>query len=146
MSLANIREGLYYTLQVWGPWLDSEISTCDFGILETVTACAIVFMPSTDSSFEEIGFGISDSPDVNTWSIEGGLYIKDTGDPRALLNRVWLGHDDLRDTLRKDRTLNGQASNAILMSMSFDPTIALEAGGALWAQVIWKIQAVEYEE
>ena len=134
MSLSDIREGLYYTLQVWGPWLASEISTCDFGILETVTACAIVFMPSTDSS------------DTSTWSIEGGLYIKDTGDPRALLDRVWQGHDDLRDTFRKDRRLNGAADNAILMSMSFDPTIALEAGGALWAQVMWKIQAIEYAE
>ena len=141
MSLSDIREGLYYTLQVWGPWLASEISTCDFGILETVTACAIVFMPSTDSSFEETGFGTSDSSDTSTWSIEGGLYIKD-----ALLDRVWQGHDDLRDTFRKDRRLNGAADNAILMSMSFDPTIALEAGGALWAQVMWKIQAIEYAE
>ena len=146
MSLADIREGLYYTLQVWGPWLASEISTCDFGILETATACAIVFMPSTDSSFEETGFGTSDSSDTNVWSIEGGLYIKDTGDPRALLNKVWLGHDDLRNTFRKDRRLNGTADNAVLMSMSFDPTIALEAGGALWAQVLWKIQAIEYME
>jgi len=146
MSLADIREGLYYTLQVWGPWLASEISTCDFGILETVSACAIVFMPSTDSSFEETGFGTSDSSDTNVWSIEGGLYIKDTGDPRALLNKVWLGHDDLRNTFRKDRRLNGTADNAVLMSMSFDPTIALEAGGALWAQVLWKIQAIEYVE
>ena len=146
MSLADIREGLYYTLQVWGPWLASEISTCDFGILETATACAIVFMPSTDSSFEETGFGTSDSSDTNVWSIEGGLYIKDTGDPRALLNKVWLGHDDLRNTFRKDRRLNGTADNAVLMSMSFDPTIALEAGGALWAQVLWKIQAIEYVE
>ena len=146
MSLSDIREGLYYTLQVWGPWLASEISTCDFGILETVTACAIVFMPSTDSSFDETGFGTSDSSDTSTWSIEGGLYIKDTGDPRALLDRVWQGHDDLRDTFRKDRRLNGAADNAILMSMSFDPTIALEAGGALWAQVMWKIQAIEYAE
>ena len=146
MSLADIREGLYYTLQVWGPWLASEISTCDFGILETATACAIVFMPSTDSSFEETGFGTSDSSDTNVWSIEGGLYIKDTGDPLALLNKVWLGHDDLRNTFRKDRRLNGTADNAVLMSMSFDPTIALEAGGALWAQVLWKIQAIEYVE
>ena len=146
MSLADIREGLYYTLQVWGPWLASEISTCDFGILETATACAIVFMPSTDSSFEETGFGTSDSSDTNVWSIKGGLYIKDTGDPRALLNKVWLGPDDLRNTFRKDRRLNGTADNAVLMSMSFDPTIALEAGGALWAQVLWKIQAIEYVE
>src|SRR3990167_749572 len=109
MSLSDIREGLYYTLHVWGPWLASEISTCDFGILETATTCAIVFMPSTDSSFEETGFGTSDSSDTNVWSIEGGLYIKDTGDPRALLNKVWLGHDDLRNTFRKDRRLNGTA-------------------------------------
>jgi hypothetical protein len=145
VSLAEIREGLYYTLQVWGPWLASEISTCDFGILESVSSCGIVFMPSTDTSFEETGFGTTDADDTSTWSIEGGLYIKDTGDPRALLNKVWLGHDDLRDTLRKDRRLNNTADNSILTGMSFDPTIALEVGGALWAQIKFKIQAVEFE-
>ena len=53
MSLSDIREGLYYTLQVWGPWLASEISTCDFGILETVTAFAVVFFSSTGLFFRE---------------------------------------------------------------------------------------------
>ena len=143
MSLADIRDGLYYTLQVWGPWTANEISTCDFGILETVSSCAIVFMPGGDSSFEEIGMGTT-GLDTMKWSIEGGLYIKDTGDPRALLSKVWQGHDDLRNTLANDRMLNGKADNGVLTGMSFDPTIAIEAGGALWAQIIWKMQVIDY--
>ncbi len=40
MTLAGIRAGLYTTLTSCGPYLGREVSTCDFGGLETGRARA----------------------------------------------------------------------------------------------------------
>ena len=143
MSLQDIRDGLFYTFHTWGPFAASELSTCAFDVLEGANTCAIVFLPS-DSEFEPLTFGAS-SADYKHWGIGGSGYIKDTGDPKNLLSRVWQMHDDIYDTIRKDRTLNRTAAMGHIVSMTYDPNVGIDAGGAFWAEVKWRLIADSFE-
>jgi len=141
MSLQDIREGLYTTLHTWGPFAASEMSACGYDVLETANACAIVFAPG-DSTFEPLTYGAS-AIDARAWGIDGEIYIKDTGNPCALLGKVWQVHDDLYDTLARDRFLSGTAQYARLTRMAFSPVL-FEAGGQGWARVEWTVIADEF--
>jgi len=145
MTLQAIRNALYNQLVTCGPYAASEVSTCSFGVLETTATCALVFMPGTDSAFEEIAGTATAGLDYKHWSIGGSVYIRDSGDHQKLLNLVWQAHDDLWNTVQKDRSLGRSVDNARLVSMGFDPRLGLEAGGAYWAEVRWKLRADELD-
>ncbi len=144
MTLQAIRNGLYQTLTACGPYASTEVSTCAFDVLETTSACAIVFTPGTDTTFEPLTFGAA-SKDIRVWSIHGGVYVKDTGDPKLFFSRVWQAHDDLFATLKKDRTLNGAAQRGMLRSLAFNPNLGVEAAGAYWGVIDFQITAEEYD-
>ena len=144
MSLAAIRNGLFTTLTTCGPWDDTEVSTCDFGILESTSACAIVFMPG-NSTIEPNH--VNNAPArgyLRHWGIGGIGYLKDTGDPELVLARVWQFYDDLYNTVRKDDTLNGAAFSSMLTDITFDLTTGgVEVGGQFFMAVPWRIEAEE---
>jgi hypothetical protein len=134
VSLQAIRNALY-----------AQLSTCSFSVLETAATCAIVYLPGNGTTFEEMTGTPTAGLDYKHWAISGGVYIRDSGDPQRLLNLVWQAHDDLWDTIQKDRRLGGAADNARLVSMAFDPRIGTEAGGAFWAEVRWQLRADELD-
>ena len=144
MSLEAIRNGLFTHLTTCGPFAANEISTCSFDPLEHVSGSAIVFLPGRDSRIEPDRLGSFNARNYHRyWKITGALYIKDTGDPQRLLSLVWQGHDDLFSTISKDDSLNGSACGAALTRLSFDPNVAVEMGGAVWAPVEWDVIAEE---
>jgi hypothetical protein len=146
MTLQAIRNALFNQLVTCGPYAASEISTCSYGVLETAATCALlVYLPGNDTNFEELTGTPTGGLDYNHWSIAGGVYIRDSGDPQRLLNLVWQAHDDLFGTIRKDRSLGSTADNARLVAMSFDPRAGIEAGGAFWAEVRWRLRADELD-
>jgi len=144
MSLQDIRDGLYFTLVTWGPYASTEVSTCAFDVLESTSACAIVFTPGGDTIFEPLTMGAS-ATDIRLWSIGGAVYVKDTGDPKLFFRRVWQAHDDLYDTLRKDRSFNNTAQFGRLTRLSFNPDLGVEAAGAYWGRIEFSITAEEYD-
>ena len=143
MSLQSIRNGLYTTLTACGPWAASEISTCSFGVLEAVSACAIVYLPGPTSTFEQLTYGKVSGGDRAAWGISGAVYIKHTGDDEQLLSRCWQAHDDIYATISKDRTLDGAADNAYVAQITFDKDVSIEAAGAMWAIIDFQIVADE---
>lgn len=145
MTLQAIRNALYTHLTTCGPFAASEVSTCSFSVLETAATCALVYLPGNETSFEELAGTATAGLDYKHWSISGGLYIRDTGDPQRLLSLAWQAHDDLWNTIRKDRRLGGVVDNARLENMGFDPEIGVEAGGAFWAEVRWRMRADELD-
>jgi len=143
MTLQTVRDGLYYVLTVWGPYNSTEVSACAFDVLESTSACAIVFTPGGDSTFDLLTFGAS-GVDQMTWAIDGIVYIKDTGDPKLFLSRCWQAHDDLWETVKKDRTLNGAAQLARITGMSFNVELGREVDGAYWGEVKFRLEAIDY--
>jgi hypothetical protein len=144
MSLQAIRNGLAATLTACGPYAAAEISTCAFDVLESSAACAVTFFAGKNTSLEEMTFGRG-ATDIRHWSIEGSVWIKDTGNVENLLAATWQAHDDLYGTLKKDRTLNGAARNAHVTGMSYDPETAYDAAGAIWQRIFWTLTADEYD-
>jgi hypothetical protein len=120
VSLAAIRNGLFRTLTACGPWDETEISTCDFGIIESTSGCALMFLPGTTTITPNRNNNAPARGYLRAWGINGEAYLKDTGDPELVLSRVWQVHDDLYNTIRKDDTLNGAAFSSTLNGFSFD--------------------------
>jgi len=143
MSLASIRNGLVTTLTACGPWIAAEISTCDFGILDHVSGCAIVLLPG-ESPIEPLSFGGTPARGWRRlWGIKGEMYIKDTGNSASLLSSVWSGHDDLYNTLAKDDSFNDSCQMAALTRLSF-AGVGPDVAGQDWAVVRFEITAEEF--
>lgn len=138
-TLQQIRDALLDHLVAAGPYSRQEVSACSFDVMEGTSACAIVFLPGTDTTREEVTFGATDGQDVWTWSIAGSIFIKDTGDSALLLARVWQAHDDFKQTMATARTLGSTVNNCNVARMSFDPRSYVEAGGAEWAEIRWTL-------
>ncbi len=138
-TLQQIRDALLEHLIAAGPYGRQEVSACSFDVMEQTSACAIVFLPGTDTTREEITFGSTDGQDVWTWSIAGSIFIKDTGDSALLLGRVWQAHDDFKQTMETARTLSDTVNNCNVARMSFDPRSYVEAAGAEWAEIRWAL-------
>ena len=145
MSLQAIRTGLMQTLTACGPWSTTEVSSCSFDPLEHVSACAIIIQPGPTSEIDPDRLGSANRRNyLRRWNLTGTLYIRDTGDPVAVLSRTWQGHDDLFDTISKDDSLNGSACAARLLRINGMPGQFVEAGGHLWKPVEFIIEAEEF--
>lgn len=144
MTLETIRNGLYYVLTTWGPYSAEEVSTCSFDALETSAASAIIFTPGADTTFDLLTYGAS-GVDQMTWAIDGAVYVKDTGDPKLFLSRCWQAHDDLWQTVKKDRTLNNAAQIARITGMSFNIELGREVAGAFWGEIKFRLEAIDYD-
>jgi len=144
MSLQAIRNGLVTTLAACGPWAASEISTCSFDVLEHASACAIVILPGPTAEMDPDRFGTPSRNYVRSWNLQGTLYIRDTGDPAAVLSRTWQGHDDLFNTISKDDTLASSACAARLLRINGLPGQFVEAGGHVWKPVEFIVLAEEW--
>lgn len=144
MSLATIRNGVYGVLTACGPWQAAEVSACCYDVLEATSACAIVYLPG-ESQIEPLAAGRNPARTyLRRWQIAGVLYVKDTGDPKRTLGNVWQGVDDLYTTFAKDDTLQGSSQGAHVTRITHAAGAFVEAGGALWAQVRWTVEAQEF--
>ena len=147
MSLATIRNSLVGFLAASGPWAASEISTCSFGVLESVSGSAVVLQPGPSSDIAPFTMDGQAAPGayIRNWSIRGGLYIKDNGDAESVLGSCWQAHDDLYSTFAKsDRPANSGAQIVYLKRIGFPPANFERYGGALWAVVDFEIAAEEF--
>lgn len=143
MSLQLIRNGLFTLFTASGPYLASEVSTCDFGIIGNVSASAIVLMPGPNSYIEPLADGFTRDK-RKYWDIAGRGYIKFDGDATDLLSRTWQMHDDIYNTVNKDDSLQGTATAAMVKSFNFNPDVAVDAAGALWGVINFRIVAEEF--
>lgn len=144
MGIVAIRNGLFRTLTACGPYAAGQISACGYDVLEGGAACAITFAPGSDTGMDDLTYSQNPVAYAWNWDIEGSIWIKDTGDSKALFAKVWQAHDDFKNTIKKDGTLNGTAADALLQRMGWNPEAAFEAAGQVWARIDWKLTAVEY--
>src|SRR3990167_1643073 len=87
-TLAVLRNGLFSTFTACGPYSATQISTCDYGVIERSTGCALFFKPE-EGSFEPITFGNTGnvSTKYGTIIFEGECYIQFTGDVPVFLGQ-----------------------------------------------------------
>lgn len=146
MTIATARTGLYSTLTTCGPWTPQEVSSCDFGILEQSTGCAIVFTPTGESSIEPLtmsgtNVGITD---YAFWNITGELYIRFTGATPPFLSKVWQGIDDIHATIKKDRTLQGNVQHARVKGFTYNINEGFDIGGEDFGVVRFTVEVQDF--
>ena len=135
-NFATLRNGAVATLVASGPYSAEQISTCDYGVVERSSGCAIIIHPE-EGDFEPVTFGgqanVSDKWAVVKFNIEN--YIQFTGDSQKYLNDVWTAMDDLKTTYGKDDTLQSSACFAWLSNIRFNIDEGYEMGGKDWGLV-----------
>ena len=144
-TLATLKAGLYNTFTACGPYDAAQISTCDYGVIERSTGCALFFKPE-EGSFEPITFGNTNnvSTKYGTIRFEGECYIQFTGDVPVFLGSVWTAIDDLRTTIGKDDTLQSTACMAHLSEFEYRPDEGYEMGGKDWGVVHFKVTIQDF--
>ena len=148
MGLQTVRNGLVGTIQGFGRWAASEVSTCDFGVAEMSASCVILSPGTTiqrPTAYGTMGATSGCRHKEVTHEISGYILVKDTGDPTALLSALWQGVDDFIDSVGYDDTLGGTAEAALVTRVSRpSPDAFITSGNHEWGYLTFTVQATEY--
>lgn len=128
-----IKAGLYSTMVSCGPFDQSQVSTCDYGVVERATGCALI-IHYLDEEADEItyrGKGLTVTEFI-TMRFQGEGYIQFTGDSQKFLANVTQLRDDIKSTIRKDTSLQSSACFAWAQSFSYNIDEGYEMGGKDW--------------
>jgi len=147
VSIQSVRDGLITVLTAASAFDASQVSGCDYGILETSDSCAIMVMPVGIAS-EPITFGAPRQRLV-TWEIEIQAYVKDIGDTITVLSNVWTIADEVRGALDSDDTLDGSCKKSKITGAaqpkgSGGGPEMLDAGGATWIPWYFTVAADQF--
>ena len=145
MSYQGVRNGLVATIQGGGKWSASQISTCDFGIVE-ICASAIILTPGPNTTIRPAEFQSAASTRSKEirWQIAGLIFVKDPGDPTAWLGNLWTAYDDIFTSVDRDDSLNGQAFEAHISTISRpDPDAFYRLNSVDYAVIKFSVEAVE---
>ena len=145
MSIASVRTGLVNTLTACGPYKASEISTCDFGILAGVSACAIIITPTGESTMELAtgGGNLNLVNDYPIWNFTGEVYLRYTGDSPTFLSKIWQAMDDIHVTFKKDRTLQKTVAFARVTKFLYNINEGYNMSGVDYGVVRFVVEAVD---
>lgn len=132
-NISLIRSGISTTLTACGPFDSTQVSACDYRILEQNSACAIVFHYEGEES-EDITYRGNDM-EVTEWTtmrFVGECYINFTGDPKTFLANVYQARDDIKGAIRKDTSLQSSACFGWVNAFSYNIEEGYEMAGRDW--------------
>ena len=148
MSLIAMRNGLVTTFQTYGRFSASQISACDFGVID-LTTCAIVLQPGPNSTITPNVFQSVDSRGKEiVWEIYGMGFVKETaGDSRTLLGNLWTLADDIFNSVNSDDSLNNSVLAAHVATIS-RPSVDsfIETGGGILGFLTFVVRGTEMVE
>jgi hypothetical protein len=122
-----------------GSFLRTQVSACDYGILDRTTGCAVIVRPS-NSSFELVGYG---GGRIDTWGFAAEGFIRETGDVVETLTRVLDMQDALLGAISNGSNANCASVSTVVRSMGHNPNVFFEAGGNAFLMVTAQITSTE---
>lgn len=122
-----------------GSFLRTQVSACDYGILDNVAGCGIVLQPG-ESTSERINYGHGRR---DTWGIFAECYIRDTGDPEVTLRRVWQIHDSVLAAVTGGSNCNTSTRESTVTRLSRPRDLFAEFGGNDFVPVYITIEVEE---
>jgi hypothetical protein len=146
MSLAAIRNGLVATIIGAGKWSASQVSTCDFGIMNLSASC-VVLQPGAGTQIEPLTLMGGDNVRGNriVWEIAGMVLVKDPGNPLSLLSSMWTACDDIYASVHADDTLGGAAQVAGIVNISRPSMDSFITDGNVdWGYINFAVRAEEF--
>lgn len=145
MTIVAMRNGLVTTIQNYGKWSASQISTCDFGIAE-LAASVVVLQPQSIRVTPLTHYASTNvRHKMQEHNIFGVVMVKDTGNPTQLLADMWTAVDDIYNSVNSDDTLNGAVKSAYIAEIS-RPSIDsfIEGQGQNWGYLTFRVVGQEY--
>jgi hypothetical protein len=123
-----------------GSFLRTQVSACDYGVLDTSGGCAVVVRPG-NSTMEQIGYG---GGELNTWGFIVQGYVRDTGNVTEFLGRVYDMHDALREAINTGTNANTAMLTTKVVSTLHSPdTSFVSPGGNDFSLVTANVTARE---
>ena len=143
MSASAIADGLVTMLSaasVFGPGMVSKNS---YQILETASgSCAVVQW--TGLASHRTSMGGAGANRNRLWDFQIRCFIRDTGQPTAVMNRVWSATDLVLSTLESDESINGTAEELEDVTGTRDPETVFTVGGATWLPFTMTARILEW--
>jgi hypothetical protein len=137
MSASAIADAIVTNLSAASVFGAGGVSKSSYRVLESMSgSCAVVSF--ADMMARPVTFGSPRKFDSD-WTLEVTIFIKDTGDPSALLNKVFTATDGTLASLRSDDTLQGTSDGIVQISGGFEPGRAVETGGFTWLPVTFRV-------
>jgi hypothetical protein len=122
-----------------GSFLRTQVSACDYGILDTAPASAVTLRPGL-SSFSYIGYG---GVSEDTWGVLVQGWVKDTGSVTETLGRVIDMHDALKGAVNGGSNANNATLTTRVQSFQHDPNTVWNFGGPDYFLVTANVTARE---
>ncbi len=122
-----------------GSFLRTEVSACDFGILDAGPTSAITIRPAV-SSFNRIGYG---GLSENVWGFSVRGWVRDKGSVTELLENVVHMHDAIRGTIAAGSMVNCASLTTWVTSMTHNQDVFWNVGGNDFLYVEATVQARE---
>jgi hypothetical protein len=122
-----------------GSFLRTQVSACDYGILDQMPACAVTLRPGL-STFDSEGFGHFFA-DHWGWSVEG--WVQDSGDVEQTLKSIITMHDSLRGAIVAGSITNTNTRAAHVTSITHNPQSVWNFGGPDYFLVTATVQVSE---
>ena len=149
MSISTARNAAYSLITSCGPWGTAEVSSCDFGIIESVAASGIVFVPEGEAEIQQLTFAGPDNSGAQaiTWRFRGDLFVKYKGNSPSYLSQMYQAIDDMQHTFAKSEKGQGSNTASILRLTSIVCNIAemWEIGGHDFGAVRFYFQEDEID-
>ena len=123
MTIKAAASALIDDLVDSGSFLRTQVSACDYGVLEG-NACAIVVQPES-STLEEHVYGALE----RVWGLRAECFIRDTGDVQATLTAVWDIHDAVDGAIASGSNLNTATRRARARAFTRAPDTFVEFQG-----------------
>jgi len=110
-----------------GSFLRTQVSACDYGILDTAGAgCAVVVRPGI-STMSYVGFG---GVSEDTWGFLAQGFVVETGDVVQTMTRVLEMHDALKGAIVAGSNANNSQYTTRVVSINHNPDATwLSLGG-----------------
>lgn len=104
MTILGAACALFDDIVESGSFLRTQVSACDFGILNDSPTCAVTIRPA-NSTFNYIGYG---GVAEQTWGFSVRGWVKDTADVPKMLEDVYHMHDALYSAINSGSNANNQ--------------------------------------
>lgn len=139
MTILAAASALIDDLVDSGSFHRTQVSACDYGILDTSGAGCVVILQPGQSTFEMIGFG---GPTWDMWGIVAECYIRMTGHSVPTLTKVWQIHDVIKACVAGSNVNTG-ARMAEVTGMNRPQNTFFEIGGHDFLPVFVNIKVSE---
>ena len=141
MSGSTLGVGLKDTFIAASAFDSGNVSTDDYGIMETANACALIITPGGMGA-ERHAYGESWE---RTWDLDVEGYVKYDGDAQKALHRIWQLADEVIGAVYADQNLNSSACSAIVSGMDRPRNVEVEIAGNTWLPLYFTIEALEVQ-